>query len=717
MSKFTLIKSIYDDSIYGVLVASGEKVLAVSVAEHSKDWSEWANTSSKSVQEIRSSLGSTYYCDQTKPTTENYLSFLENQVDASSFASIKSLISPSGISYDGSNDGVSRRYVSVSFKSDAYPASPSSLPIDRFSPADRRNALRYKVVSKVSDNSKAQMEFQVKRVRALWDPKLGPSGGYRCPPGTEFGGYITDRFGRGCATGALRRVGASLGRAGRGIERMGENRQLRRLARVERRTLRKKPGPSRAQRASMALERGARRLVGDWQPGDGGRASRRNVPGRAPTSRVVTTQRAPRPRRVIVPQAGRPVRPQGSAPRPKPVAQRAMRKKRSWRERFALALERWANRILQGRTTPSQQNQPPRRPPVRPPSSPSPRAKKRNLSQVRRPVPNLRRPQAKRVNGPTIKPNELDPTQKTKLRTRGVIEFRDVDARWRKRLGLGPNDRVDPRDIADYIKARQDAKRSEAYLGALRADANDWDVLREFRKTGDLELLNKVGPKRRAKMVDDAGLSGAPSKRPAPKTPAAKKPAAKKAPSKRTAKKKPAAKKAPAKKTPAKKAPDKKAPAKKAPAKKAPAKKAPAKKAPAKKAPSQAKPKTKPGKKKTSTVATAKPKTTTTKPKANMRTLRAGDDYKKAKNDQDKIGRVLNDLVGRLEKSKNAQGLRRQQEIINNEVQRLNTIFRAERTSEKNRAVALAGLDALKRRKQVVDRAIDRIAQAEKQND
>lgn len=727
MSKITLVKSLSDDSVYGVLVNVGNHVAAVSTSNSGSAWASWVNDSKKSLDAVVNSLGSTLYCDQSVPATDNTFSKLESQLDHESVIAIKSLASTPSIQYVGSDDGFSRRYISLEFKSSNFPSSPSSLPINRFNRENRRNALRYKVVSKVSDNNKAQVEYQSKKARALWDPNLGPSGGYRCPPGTEFGGYITDRFGRGCATGALRRVGAAMGRAGRGIERIGEDRQLRRLARVERRTLRKKPGPSRAQRASMALERGARRLVGDWQPGDGGRASRRNVPGRAPTSRTTYVRPAPRPKRVIVPQAGRPTRTPGSAPRPKPVAQRAMQKRTSWRERFALALERWANRILRG---PNRQggNVPPQTPP-RGGNAPSPRATRRNVSKARRPVPNLRRPQPKRQTGTRIDPTKLNPSQKTALRSRGVIEFRDVDARWRRRLQLGPNDRVDPRDIADYIKKRQDAKRSEGYLGMLRADANDWDVLREFRKTGDIELLNRVGPTRRKKMIDESGISGAKSKRPTPTKPAVKKPTPKKTPNKRVAKKKAPAKKAPAKKkaptkkapakkaTPAKKAPAKKAtPAKKAPAKKAtPAKKAPSKPTPGKKAPTKVTPKVKPGKKKTTTVAKAQPKKPTVKPKANMRTLRTSDDYKNAKNDQEKLSRILGDLVDKMVTAKKAPALRRQQEVIDREIQKLNTIFRGDKTSEKNRAVALAGLDALKKRRQRVDRGLDMIAKMDKE--
>lgn len=749
MSKVTLVKSVVNDSLYGILVSNGDSVSAVAVDPSADQWTQWVNESVKSLEQISSSLGSTVYCEASKPATDNHLSSLEKNVDRSTFLAVKSLISEESLEYSGSHDGTSRRYVSMQFKSTDFPVSPSSLPINHFSPEARRAVLRYKVATKVSDNTKARLEYEVKKVRALWDPKLGPSGGYRCPPGTEFGGYITDRFGRGCTTGALRRVGAALGRAGRGIERIGEDRQLRRLARVERRTLRKKPGPSRAQRASMALERGARRLVGDWQPGDGGRTSRRNIPGRAPTSRTTVVRPAPRPKRVIVPQAGRPSRTQGARPRPKPIVQRASQA-RTRRERFALALERWADRILRGPNRQGTSTVPPRRPPAGG-AAPSPRAKKRNVSQARRPAPNLRRPQPKRQNGVSIDSTKLTPSQKTKLRSRAVLEFQDVDSRWRRRLQLGPNDRVDPRDIADYIKKRQDAKRSEGYLGMLRADANDWDVLREFRKTGDVDLLNRVGPTRRKKMVDESGISGTGTKRPAPKPavkkPAAKKPAtkkpapkkkpaAKKAPSKRTPAKKapakkPAAKKAPAKKTapkkatPAKKAPAKKPVAKKAPAKKAPAKATPAKKAPAKKpavkptpakkAPSQVTPKAKPGKKKTTTVAKAQPKKPTVKPKANMRSLRTTDDYAKAKKDQDTINRIQSDLVDKIVKQRNVDALRRQQEIIDQEVQRLNTVFRGDKTSDKNRAVALAGLDALKKRKQKVTQGLDMIAKADKE--
>jgi hypothetical protein len=58
----------------------------------------------------------------------------------------------------------------------------------------------------VTEANKSTMVYEVKRVRAVWDPSLSipgtdRRGGWRCPEGTRYGGQITDRFGRQCGWG------------------------------------------------------------------------------------------------------------------------------------------------------------------------------------------------------------------------------------------------------------------------------------------------------------------------------------------------------------------------------------------------------------------------------------------------------------------------------------------------------------------------------------
>lgn len=186
-------------------------------------------------------------------------------------------------------------------------------------PENRQAYIEYKALSFVSENLIAQANYNIKGVRAVFDPDLGPSGGYRCPKGSQYGGYITDRFGRGCGGGIIRRVGRALANTGMRLEDFADRRDARRRNRaVQRRMKPKKPG-QRRERIAQAMERGARRLVDAYPvnnlgPNSGGRPQRRNIPA-PPKKRTAVVKPKPKPKRVVKPQPQKkPARPQGKVP-------------------------------------------------------------------------------------------------------------------------------------------------------------------------------------------------------------------------------------------------------------------------------------------------------------------------------------------------------------------------------------------------------------------
>lgn len=218
---------------------------------------------------------------------------------------------------------------------------PSTKVLDSsLTPPRRQLIIEQKALAYRVNESRPNLQLQTKGVRAVWDPNIGPGGGWRCPEGLRYGGQITDRFGRGCGGGLLRRVGGALMRAGAQLDDFGRVRQARRLERAANRRV---PGRIQrgAERVAQAQERMARALVGDWQPGDGGRRTRRNLPG-GPTTRTSRVSRAPSKRRVVSPQAQRTLRTQGSTPA-----------RRNLRERVALAQERAARALLGETPVPS----------------------------------------------------------------------------------------------------------------------------------------------------------------------------------------------------------------------------------------------------------------------------------------------------------------------------------------------------------------------------
>jgi hypothetical protein len=74
-----------------------------------------------------------------------------------------------------------------------------------------REISTYRAKSFISERDTSSIAYEVKRTRAVFDdslaiPGTNRRGGWRCPPGTRYGGQITDRFGRNCGWGVSRRL-------------------------------------------------------------------------------------------------------------------------------------------------------------------------------------------------------------------------------------------------------------------------------------------------------------------------------------------------------------------------------------------------------------------------------------------------------------------------------------------------------------------------------
>jgi hypothetical protein len=271
MSKIVLIKDSIKDEPYALVSYDSMEVKTFALTEDAEEWSEWANQSCKTIDDIRDSLTYSLQTELPRPATEVELDGIKQFTTSERFIQIKSEIVESKLEMVGAFSRQSRRFAVKTLKDSELPESPSSLPLTSFNAKSRQAIIEYKALTFRADNKFSATAFEAKGARALWDPNLGPSGGWRCPTGSQFGGFITDRFGRGCGGGILRRVGRALADAGRGIDKLGEARGARRLGRAADK-LNNKPREGRAQRAvgnaANALERGAQGLVGDYKPGD-----------------------------------------------------------------------------------------------------------------------------------------------------------------------------------------------------------------------------------------------------------------------------------------------------------------------------------------------------------------------------------------------------------------------------------------------------------------
>lgn len=100
-----------------------------------------------------------------------------------------------------------------------------------------QNLLNHKSAQFATERDTSSILYEVKKTRAIWDsglsvPGTNRRGGWRCPPGMAFGGQITDRFGRNCGYGLVRRLGNAMNDLGERMNEGDKNRRERRIAKL-----------------------------------------------------------------------------------------------------------------------------------------------------------------------------------------------------------------------------------------------------------------------------------------------------------------------------------------------------------------------------------------------------------------------------------------------------------------------------------------------------
>ena len=145
--------------------------------------------------------------------------------------------------------------------------SISEVLLSEFSNEEFKNVLTFKASSFISDQTRSSAHFEIKGVRAIWDPSLSipgtnRRGGFRCPVGTRYGGQITDRFGRSCGWGVARRIANQIADIGERLEQRDDDKRKRRLDRRNARMIRRLGGVAEAGRVEGGLRGIAQRLDG-----------------------------------------------------------------------------------------------------------------------------------------------------------------------------------------------------------------------------------------------------------------------------------------------------------------------------------------------------------------------------------------------------------------------------------------------------------------------
>lgn len=159
--------------------------------------------------------------------------------------------------------------------------------IQRTSPEGWANSVAYKADAFLRTSEEASFAYEVKRLRAIFDRNVSR---FRCPPGTENGGQITNRLGIGCGASVARRI---IGNVAEGVQDANRARR-RRAARSERRE-------ERTSRVTGLLENleGRTRRYAEEQEALGGtrrrvgrEVSRTTDTGNAARRRTATVERA-----------------------------------------------------------------------------------------------------------------------------------------------------------------------------------------------------------------------------------------------------------------------------------------------------------------------------------------------------------------------------------------------------------------------------------------
>jgi hypothetical protein len=138
----------------------------------------------------------------------------------------------------------------------------SAIKISDLGVSNTKDLVNFKARSFLYDQTKTTFNYEVKRVRAIWDPSLsipgtGRRGGWRCPVGTRYGGQITDRFGRNCGWGVARRIANAITNIGERLESVDDRRRGRRAEQRNQRVMRRLQRDARG----GAAERGLRAVA------------------------------------------------------------------------------------------------------------------------------------------------------------------------------------------------------------------------------------------------------------------------------------------------------------------------------------------------------------------------------------------------------------------------------------------------------------------------
>ena len=299
MEQALLINDSVSNDVYAIATEKDGSIRLFGASEAAQEWAEWADSKLQGrgkLADVIPLLDLSFSVDGPKPMTRPMRAQIAQHVSKFGQSAQNEIVR-------GRSEGAEEKSAFMDFSS-LPPVADAGAPINRTRSVKSKKALLdYKAKAFRNDQALSSMAYDIKGARAAWDPDLGPSGGWRCPVGTRFGGQITDRYARNCGQSITRRIANAITDAGQQLEESIGNRRKRRLAkkpkgtpkRTRRGVARSGGVPERMDRLADRVDSGwGRRPRGERRAGRTGQRTSRPTAGEKPNGLPERMDRAAR---------------------------------------------------------------------------------------------------------------------------------------------------------------------------------------------------------------------------------------------------------------------------------------------------------------------------------------------------------------------------------------------------------------------------------------
>ena len=216
MKTATIVRDKISGTPFAILLGAGQNLHVYGAIGQGDTWAQWfkaSNLGSTALEQLDVSLS----VEKDIQLSSEYIDSISNVFSVENINDIrhiafqkallviqhtKSLIGEEPENYEQINE------INEEEEIGNWPVTDAALAA--IDVAYKQIAIEYKAKAFNLDINRSSIILQVKGARAMWDPNMPGGGGWRCPDDTPFGGQYTNRIGRGCTFGAVRRIGRSL---------------------------------------------------------------------------------------------------------------------------------------------------------------------------------------------------------------------------------------------------------------------------------------------------------------------------------------------------------------------------------------------------------------------------------------------------------------------------------------------------------------------------